>query len=414
MEAYWSRKRRELALLARAAHNAEVAPVATVQELVTQKLRLRALLRSQFVAASPGLAESNLGFFPPPTLPHGAIAWGYQRFDLRWWRRNFLQAIYPDATHDGPSLGLLADSGMGAVSAILDAIDEPGAGALHLPYDAYFETLRWVQQRRLRHLRAVFASQPLAAGDVLLLDSIARHDPMRDLEARDLSSASLVIADTTCWSPDSPRITPLVARVAAAGKLCVLVRSHIKLDSLGIEYGRLGSIVVTLPRRPSASLVRQAKLLRRRMRDYLVLTSGGFAPENLFPLAGDPEFLALNGERNRILVANHQRAQDLLPRAAAPTKVMVPHHGCFLLLAPVASNRWQTRERMHELAATLTTAGIWAQPAPSFGYDFVGLSVLDGADDDCKLRVTLPDLAPDECDRALAIIGEVAERWLPA
>lgn len=413
MEAYWSRKRRELSLLASAAH-VEVEPVTTVQALVAQKLRLRALLRSQFVAASPGLAESNLGFFEVPRLHHGALAWSYQRFDLRWWRRNFLQAIYPDATHDGPSLGLLADSGMGAVCAILDAMDEPGAGALHLPHDAYFETLRWVQQRRLRHLRAVFTPQPLAAGDVLLLDSIARHDPMHALADRDLAPASLVIADTTCWSPDSPRITPLVARVAAAGKLCVLVRSHIKLDSLGIEYGRLGSIVVTLPPRPSASVVRQAKLLRRRMRDYLVLTSGGFAPENLFPLAGDPEFLTLNRERNRILVANHQRAEEILPRAAAPTKVLVPHHGCFLLLAPIASNRWQTRERMHELASTLTAAGIWAQPAPSFGYDFVGLSVLDGADDDCKLRVTLPDLPPEECDRALMILGEVAERWLPA
>ena len=72
----------------------------------------------------------------------------------------------------------------------------------------------------------------------------------------------------------------------------ILIRSHTKLNSLGIEYGRLGSIVfLTFPDLPE---FRAAKLreLARKIRELVRLLGNAALPAHFCPFVAGSELLS--------------------------------------------------------------------------------------------------------------------------
>src|SRR5262249_28585885 len=105
------------------------------------------------------------------------------------------------------------------------------------------------------------------------------------------SECALVVVDTTCFGATSEKIRRVVEKAAAKSVPIALVRSHTKLDCLGIEYGRLGSIVVAtagegLPRERIA----WAKRLAAEVRDSVRLFGLAPIPVHFPPFAGGPEY----------------------------------------------------------------------------------------------------------------------------
>jgi hypothetical protein len=399
---YWARKRQELELLAAAAE-IPTPSAATVEELVSAKRWLRARLQARFIESHPELTESNLAEIAPP-LGEGTLRWSYRRFDERISAR--VQSIYPDLKAR-VAFAIFSGSGMAAISAALQALDAalPDGTPLGLPVDAYFETLRVAG--RLRRLRATL-NRETPAGAVHYLDSITTHDRSR-FDARGLGAVAF---DTTCYDAADARIAEVVERCAGARVPCILLRSHLKLDCLGLEYGALGSMVVVLPDRPEAAQVALARKLRSGALDRLALGGGNFAPSAVFPLAAEAR--ALNQARNQAMAHNQARAGARLKESCAPTGVTVPHHGCFLILRPAVDTLWAGSRYLSRLIAALQQNRVMARAAPSFGYDLVAATLLRVPERrQSSIRLALPDFDEAELDRVVEIVAREAAGWLP-
>jgi hypothetical protein len=388
--------------LARAAH-VETPAASTVDELVAQKRRLRAQIQGRFVASFPLYTESNLSGMAP-RLGGAPIYWSYRRFD---------QKLFPPVERIHPALKgrvaftLYANSGMAAISAALDAIDSVAdeGTPLGMPLDAYFESLR--ATRRCTRLRVSIDSAPRG---IHYVDSITTEDRTR-FDARGLLA---VLFDTTCYDAASPRIAVLVDRCAEARVPCLLLRSHLKLDCLGLEYARLGSITFVLPPKPAREQVLFVKRVRLAAQDRLALTGGTFLPEALFPLDDDAEAQALNRARNEAIFANHAWAGPRLKAECAPTGVTLPHHGCFVILRPVLDSIWAGGRYLKRLIAALQQNGLAAREAPSFGYDLIAGTLLRVPERRMSsIRVALPDWDASMIARSVEVIAAEAASWLP-
>lgn len=302
----------------------------------------------------------------------------------------------------GPALGVWGNSGMGVITGTLRAIDAwlPGARRLLVPPTLYFETRNLLP--RLNRLLPQLDDDELRLGDIYYLDSVTNDDRFPLLERGKLHPIQLMVFDTTCYDAASPLIARVVERCRAERVPLFLLRSHMKLDLLGTEYARLGSAVLWLPPRPSPVLVKMAKKLRRALNDELALAGAMPTPLSFWPVARDARLRSLTARRNARMVEAQARATDALRPLAE--ELTAPHHGCFFMVPTRRRHSAQPRQ-MSEVAARLNAGGIEARTAASFGYDLVGVTVLNlpGAP---VLRISLPDLPDVEVDRAVELLAD--------
>lgn len=416
---YWERKNDEVALL-REHLGIDVGPaVVTVPDLVREKQHLRAQMIARFIAGHPHLTESNLGN-PAMEVDGASLGFNYQRYDLKLRRKPFAPWIYPAlASRQLCSLGFLCASGMSAVTAVLTALDlmHGDARPLYLAPDTYFETRQFVRDYLYQLKPVTELPAALARCGVLVLDSIGQVDPLARLGACALDAACAVVLDTTCYDVAAPELARVVERCRAAGVPCVLVRSHLKIDTLGMEYGRLGSIVIALPRPCPGARARFVRQLRRRIADFLVKTGTGFAIASYFPLTSDPACRRLNQRRNAVMRDNNLRCAAALAELVHPrseARVAAYHHGRFFYLhAPQAE---RSGSQAGALAHALLEAGICARPAPSFGYDFTSITRLSGPalPKGDNLRISLPDFSAEELEICIDTIARFAIDRFPA
>jgi hypothetical protein len=400
--AYWERKNDEVALLREHLGIDGGAAIVTIPDLVREKQVLRAQMIARFIATHPYLTESNLGN-PAIDVDGAALGFNYQRYDLSLRHKAFAPWIYPALR--GSSLGVLCATGMSAVTAVLTALDlvHGDMRPIYLAADTYFETQQFVrdylyQLKPVSELPAV-----LVRCGVVFVDSIARVDALARLDGCALDAACAVVFDTTCYDVSAPEIERVVERCGVAGVPCVLVRSHLKIDTLGLEYGRLGSIVIALPRPFPGARARFVRLLRRRIGDFLAKTGTGFSIASYFPLTSHPTFRRLNARRNARMRDNNLRCAAALAERVHP-RVVGYHHGRFFFLHLPSGGQ------AGALANALLDAGVCARPAPSFGYDFTSITRLTGPmfGPGDHLRVALPDFSAEELEICIETVARFA------
>ena len=415
---YWLRKRAEIDLCRALVDEPPIDALGSVAAIGVEKRRLRARLVARFIERTPSLTESN--FAGEAIEVAGArLDFRYQRYDLRVRRRAFVSWVYPQPLPPHFGFGLLAASGMSAIAAALIALDRQLSGERRLgaSIDTYFETAQ-LATHYLSRLRLVADLAAAGPGDVLLLDSIARRSPAIAVAKLRLDGLLAVVCDTTCWDAASPEIALIVGRCTEAAVPLLLVRSHLKLDCLGLEYGRLGSVVVVLPRPCERSALALGRALRIRMLDFLAKSGAIASAPSLFPLSDHPEARRLNALRNLLLQRNNVRAATALAEtvhARSATRILGYDHGRFLLAQPLVATDHAVGAFATDLVSALTDGNIEARRAPSFGYDLVGVTHVAGAQyqTSAAVRIALPDLPGAELDRAIAILAEWAERIDP-
>ena len=404
---YLQRKGRELQILNDSLPEPakDLPAVHSPQQALEHKLRLAALLRAADNLDHWRITETARQ--PPQQVDSAAhhFRFSYQRADLRVSG----PPVYPGLVRDEAiDVGqpVYAASGMSAIATLLTALQQcADTVRVRIGGDCYDETLELMRCLGLEPGRS-------GAGDglrVLWLDSSASQSLLHHRALIGEAATDLVVLDTSCLWGNSNLIRLISACSTRNGVPLALVRSHTKLDSLGIEYGRLGSVVLASPRargaRPAAAgLVRLDEELRRMQR-----LLGAVPPVASFPpFAAHEDFPRCGAARIAAIMRCTRRMARILAARLGPGDLVTYHHGLYLTLSMHALERDAVAALAEEIADALAARPLAVKQAGSFGFDFVAIDRHPAPQRDSdELRIAGADLPAAEAD---AIAHGIADR----
>ena len=287
LDEFWNHKNQELAFLERFAGSAQdrimVADFeAFVHSVNTLRKRIllcqveRAAVLNETSPVGPGCFSS----------PSGPVTYDYQRYNLRRVDVQWLQELYFTDTEGRFSDGLLFACGMSAIAALYSVFSRRAWKQVQFSPIPYFES-NLLAKRFFENITFDQANDQFTSDrDVLWLDTSSLIWPKFPEQA---GSIRLIVVDTTLVEPDSVHTTQWIHESAHLKCPLVLVRSHMKLDSFGLEVGRLGSIVVIAPDNNSDETEELIKELLQARSGF----GTGFNLINLYPWLGNQEFADL-------------------------------------------------------------------------------------------------------------------------
>ena len=415
IQAYLERKHREIGLLNDCLRSPlHLARPQSVDEVVKSKFRIAAALRAEHALHDWKATETAWSHAACPTSGPFEFSYDYQRADLRVRGPSFYE-------HETgcTSETIYTASGMAAISALLLAsariIDK--ADILVLP-GSYGETLELIE-RFVPHLRLVTSRLPLdeafapaTSAQILLLDSCASAGAFEAALRSNGSALDLLVFDTTCFAGRSGRIRR-VLRWAARWKIpVVLVRSHNKLDSLGVEYGRLGSAVfVRWSGKDLGASRLMSECLAAEARNAVRLLGGAALPAHFPPFVGTAAYWALTKKRVAAILRNGRHtARYFASELAALSAELHFTHGLYVTLrGKHALDEATARQAAEDMSRDLSRDGFPIRHAGSFGFDFAATEWFhDATTDQYSVRVAIPDL-PTELWRDLT--AAIARWW---
>jgi hypothetical protein len=400
LEAYLDRKHQELTLL----NGFLSGPLAlrrpiSVVEVIEQKFHFAAALKAEHALHDWAFTETAWAHSHRLRAGPFEFSYDYQRADLEVRGPSFYQFDGSAAANET----IYTSSGMAAISALLLGVARliSEADILVLP-GSYGETLELIESHvRQLHLIQLKSSPGEVASRagrlrILLFDSCA---PAAAFEAT-LHCArprlDLVIFDTTCFSSGSGRIRRVLSWARRWEIPIVLVRSHTKLDSLGLEYGRLGSAVfVGCENRAATPKQIRPDELAKEMRNAVRLFGGAALPAHFPPYVGTTAYRALTDKRVAAILRNSRRTARYFASALEGSAAELHFaHGLYVTLAPKRTlDEKQTKQVAADLCGDLSKAGLPLRHAGSFGFDFGAAEWFrDTSRNRYVVRMAVPDL----------------------
>ncbi len=384
---YMERKVAELVLIERALSAPPPAPrVEHLGRLLKRKFKSAALCRSEMVSRQWMQTETK--------WQSGPCGSGAFNFDYEYQRADLSVSGPPAYVVRG--LPPVRDtqytaSGMAALSAALMALRRVWPDCrFDAPSDGYPETLELID---------LMGHHMGHAGDdegprVVILDSTV--DTAHSAERR-LDGAAAAVFDTSCFAASSCRIRSMTAAVHERGLPVILVRSHTKLDCFGLDYGRLGSVVVM-----DGQDVSRAAQLDRLIADFIRLTGSAALPLHFPPFAGGEDFVALTRARTAWTI----RSTRMIAAQLTGHAVRCFAHGLYIVFFPETyADRSAASHAAKDLVSDLVEGGIPARHAGSFGFDFFGCDWFeDPRTGRIGLRLSVGDLPVVLIDRAMRVL----------
>ena len=410
LETYLDRKHRELGLLNGCLlRPSPLKRPASVAEVIERKFHVAAALKAEHALHDWAHTETDWAHAGRPRAGPFRFSYDYQRADLRVSGPSFYEPGC--AAHDT----LYTSSGMGAISALLLAsVHLMSAANLMVLPGTYGETLELIEGYA-RHLRLIPLKGsrdemmlPAAYPSVLLLDSCTSIAAFEAVLGCTRAEFELVVFDTTCFSNGSGRIRRVVNWARRRRLPIVLVRSHTKLDSLGVEYGRLGSAVFIPGARPE-----WLTQLAAETRNAVRLLGNAALPAHFPPYVGTRAYRALTNKRVAAILRNSRRAARIFG-ATLPCSFDQLHvaHGLYVTLSSKRTlDEQQARQIAADMSGDLSKSGLPLRHAGSFGFDFAATEWFhDAISDRYAVRIAVPDLPTALWDE----VAHAVSRWWSA
>jgi hypothetical protein len=411
VETYLARKKQELELLnSFLSDPLTIRPPRSVAEVIEQKFHLAAALKAEHVLHDWALTETAWTHSSRRRSGPFEFKYDYQRADLEV---------------KGPSFYALQDqlcretvytaSGMAAISALLMATAPvfSEADIVSMP-NSYGETTELIDGHG-RHLRRVELGTSLAEitnfrgsqPRILLLDSCASAGAFEEILKCAQPQLDLAVFDTTCFSSGSGRIARALSWAQSATIPIVLLRSHTKLDSLGVEYGRLGSAVFAHCPHANGAKQQFLQALLAETRNAVRLFGSAALPAHFPPYVGASAYRSLTNKRVAAMLRNNRRTTRYFSAALAGLYAELHFaHGLYVTLAAATLDENMAREVVSELSADLGRRGLPLRHAGSFGFDFGAAEwSKDRIRDRYVVRIAAADLPTSLWDEVIAAVG---------
>ena len=186
------------------------------------------------------LGESGMPGVEIPVIGGFKFDYSYQRLRLNSTNHNPFGIIHPssDIKFAVQSLFLLSSAQAG-LTQLLESIHQSwGRLPVWTPYSCFHET-----KRHLKIFGWKFNQNEPAQPSILIFDSstFQARDQIESLNLK--AKVRLIIFDTTCFSRQSPFFFKALKVLKKFNCPIVLVRSALKLDNLGMEWGRFGHLL---------------------------------------------------------------------------------------------------------------------------------------------------------------------------
>jgi hypothetical protein len=216
------------------------------------------------------------------------------------------------------------------------------------------------------------------------------------------------VFDTTCFSSGSGHIVRALNWARETTIPIVLLRSHTKLDSLGVEYGRLGSVVFTGGPHAKQQFLQD---FLTETRNAVRLFGGAALPAHFPPYVAAPAYRPLTNTRVAAMLRNNRRAMRHFSAALAGSSAEFHFaHGLYVTLASARTlDESDARDVVAELCADLDRRGLPLRHAGSFGFDFGAAEwSRDRIRDLYVVRIAAADLPTSMWDE---VVTAVAAWW---
>lgn len=304
----------------------------------------------------------------------------YLRFKHEYLIYNEEKLVGLNYNKDWHHISLYFNSGMSAISALIESISSIGETGIKYTDQIYFETFKLLQYLRFKKHRYYFA----------YLDSI---DPAFNLEImyKYISDKKCmgIIVDTTCLT--EIKIENLVTQCVEQNKLVFFVKSFTKLDMLATEYSRIGCLTIITSKQltvHSAQLYRKLYVnIKQRCINYNCCPS----PIDFPPFWDENEFFKLNNIRIKKIKENTVIAYDYL-KDSSKFSIVKPNHQLFLLIFP---NKNYSRDDLIQVCKEITARierDYYIKYCGSFGFDFIALDTyINISDNKETIRLSLND-----------------------
>lgn len=330
--------------------------------------------------------KSNRKIFKNPKITY---QYSYSRYDSYINYADFSNEFYKLSIRGKYKTKVFfTDSGMSAITSLMLALNhiDKGFNYVFPNVDIYFESYDFYN----KYIR----NTELKSKNIVYIDTISKeyneHDLLNFLE--NCSDIFAIIIDTTCFIPSD--LNRFVSKIIKKNKLCILVRSHTKLDMMGAEISSMGSLLYLIPNELDNNSFSTFKKVMIESY-YLLGKFGSLSLPKSFPeMIFSKDFKKINEQRIRRIEKNNYNLFEILKKNIKNGKVILPSHKKFVLYILdnnlISEEQNKIIENKIKLFVSNNNSDIYY--ACSFGFDFIALdSYYDINEKNYVIRISMND-----------------------
>lgn len=308
----------EMKLLSNNFQKINVIDSKTLKKIITKKRYLQSKMMQEYLKRNYMVRNTNINH-KVTNEGNFKFSYDYQRYDVEISQSNYLKFFYNCDEKD--YYYYFTNCGMSALYATFSSFQKKDYKINRLG-NVYVEIERMLDDYLLSSEKYI--------GDVLYIDSTSFISINSLLKNKDLSKYSAFIFDTTDYLDDMS--LPVINELLKYNKMICLVRSHIKLDMLGAEWSKLGSVCVINPKKMSETDRILSEKIKQEINIILSIIGGFAYPENMPLIWNNKKFKLINKKRIEIIRKNSNYLYNKLLEVFDEKELCYPYHKMFILL----------------------------------------------------------------------------------